>query len=71
MKNMPTAQGVDATPVTALKGVGPRNAEKLAKIGIMTVQDIRFHLPFRYQGPNPDYASGQLETDVIRRWWRA
>ncbi|WP_241086562.1 ATP-dependent DNA helicase RecG [Candidatus Vondammii sp. HM_W22] len=46
---MPTAQGVDATPVTALKGVGPRNAEKLAKIGIMTVQDILFHLPFRYQ----------------------
>ncbi len=49
LKNMPTAQGVDATPVTALKGVGPRNAEKLAKIGIMTVQDILFHLPFRYQ----------------------
>ncbi|MCW8906018.1 MAG: ATP-dependent DNA helicase RecG [Sedimenticola sp.] len=36
-------------PVTALKGVGPRNAEKLARIGVSTVQDILFHLPFRYQ----------------------
>ncbi|WP_288106002.1 ATP-dependent DNA helicase RecG [Sedimenticola sp.] len=36
-------------PVTALKGVGSRNSEKLAKIGIRTVQDILFHLPFRYQ----------------------
>lgn len=40
---------LDKMPVTALKGVGPRNAEKLAKIGITSVQDILFHLPFRYQ----------------------
>ena len=36
-------------PVTALKGVGPRNADKLSAIGIRTVQDVLFHLPFRYQ----------------------
>ena len=36
-------------PVTALEGVGLRNAEKLAKMGIQTVQDVLFHLPFRYQ----------------------
>lgn len=41
--------GLDQMPVTALKGVGSRNSEKLAKIGIRTVQDILFHLPFRYQ----------------------
>jgi ATP-dependent DNA helicase RecG len=41
--------GLDATPVTRLKGVGPRNAERLAKIGIETVQDVLFHLPSRYQ----------------------
>ena len=35
--------------VTALKGVGVRNAERLAKIGVQTVQDVLFHLPFRYQ----------------------
>ena len=41
--------GLDSMPVTALKGVGPRNAEKLARVGVSTVQDILFHLPFRYQ----------------------
>ncbi len=36
-------------PVTTMKGVGPRNAERLDKIGISTVQDVLFHLPARYQ----------------------
>ncbi|HHH39362.1 MAG TPA: ATP-dependent DNA helicase RecG [Sedimenticola sp.] len=42
-------EGLDVMPVTALKGVGPRNAERLARIGIETVQDVLFHLPLRYQ----------------------
>ncbi len=37
------------TPVTALKGVGPKNAERLRKLGIDSVQDLLFHLPIRYQ----------------------
>jgi ATP-dependent DNA helicase RecG len=36
-------------PVTRLKGVGPALAEKLKKLGIESVQDILFHLPFRYE----------------------
>ena len=36
-------------PVTALKGVGEKVAERLAKIGIKQVQDLLFHLPLRYQ----------------------
>ena len=36
-------------PVTLLKGVGARNAEKLAKLGISSLQDLLFHLPLRYQ----------------------
>lgn len=38
-----------STPVTQLKGVGAAQAEKLARLGIHTLQDVLFHLPFRYQ----------------------
>jgi ATP-dependent DNA helicase RecG len=37
------------TPLTALKGVGPAQAEKLAKLGLSSIQDVLFHLPARYQ----------------------
>ena len=36
-------------PVQFVKGVGPKRAEQLAKIGIATVDDLLFHLPFRYE----------------------
>jgi ATP-dependent DNA helicase RecG len=36
-------------PITRLKGVGARNADKLARLHIETVQDLLFHLPLRYQ----------------------
>ncbi len=36
-------------PVTELKGVGPKQAEKLAALGLNTLQDLLFHLPLRYQ----------------------
>jgi ATP-dependent DNA helicase RecG len=35
--------------VTTLKGVGPSMAERLQKLQIRSVQDLLFHLPFRYQ----------------------
>jgi len=36
-------------PVTMIRGVGPRKAERLARLGIHSVQDVLFHLPCRYQ----------------------
>ncbi len=36
-------------PVTALRGVGSRIAEKLQDLGIETIQDLLFHLPSRYE----------------------
>ena len=36
-------------PVTTLKGVGPGMASKLEKIGLVSVQDLLFHLPLRYE----------------------
>ncbi|WP_456412094.1 ATP-dependent DNA helicase RecG [Thiolapillus sp.] len=43
------SDALSALPVTALKGVGPKSAERLARLGIRQVQDILFHLPLRYQ----------------------
>ena len=36
-------------PVTALKGVGDALAQRLAKLGVETVQDMLFLLPLRYE----------------------
>ncbi len=36
-------------PCETLPGVGPTLAGKLAQCGIHTVQDLLFHLPYRYQ----------------------
>ena len=36
-------------PVSTLSGVGPRTAERLSKIGVVSIQDLLFHLPLSYQ----------------------
>jgi len=38
-----------STQVQLIKGVGPRNAEALKKRGVETVEDLLYHLPFRYE----------------------
>ncbi|KKO17819.1 MULTISPECIES: ATP-dependent DNA helicase RecG [Pseudomonas] len=47
-------------PVTVLKGVGEAMAEKLAKVGLETLQDVLFHLPLRYQDRTRVVPIGQL-----------
>src|SRR5262245_44313443 len=37
------------SPVQYAKEVGPRRAEQLRKFGIETVEDLLYHLPFRYE----------------------
>jgi len=36
-------------PVTYVRGVGPRVADVLAGKGILTAEDLLYHLPFRYE----------------------
>lgn len=42
-------QLLDGVPLTALSGVGAAIAVKLSRIGINNVQDLLFHLPYRYE----------------------
>ena len=44
-----TTQLTLTTNATYLKGVGPKLAERLQKINLLTIQDLLFHLPFRYE----------------------
>ena len=37
------------TPVTYVRGVGPRVAASLSARGIVTAEDLLYHLPFRYE----------------------
>ncbi len=37
------------TPLRFLKGVGPKRAGELEKFGLKTVEDLLYHLPFRYE----------------------
>ncbi len=38
-----------ATPIQFLKSVGPKRAELLEAAGLSTVEDILYHLPFRFE----------------------
>ena len=37
------------TPIFELKGIGPRSLLLYENLGIYTVKDLLFHIPFRYQ----------------------
>lgn len=37
------------TPILEIKGVGKIQSERLEKLGIYTVRDLLFHIPFRYR----------------------
>ena len=38
-----------STPLQFLKGVGPRKAADLKRAGLVTVEDLLYRLPFRYE----------------------
>ncbi|PHS72392.1 MAG: ATP-dependent DNA helicase RecG [Cycloclasticus sp.] len=40
---------LDDLPITQLKGVGEKVAEKLKRLNITSIADVLFHLPFRYE----------------------
>jgi ATP-dependent DNA helicase RecG len=68
-----------ATPLGNLKGIGPKRAEELRERGLVTVEDLLFHLPFRYEDRSrflpiaslaPGFRAtvrGRVRTAVLRR----
>ena len=55
---------LDQVNVRELKGVGPKMADKLAGLGIHTVQDLLFHLPLRYQDRTRITPIGALQPGI-------
>ena len=55
-----------AQGVRYLKGVGPRVAEKLEKLGILTQRDLLFHLPLRYEDRTTVTPIGALQPGSRR-----
>jgi ATP-dependent DNA helicase RecG len=51
-------------PVTYLKGVGPRRAEALRRLGIVTAGDLLFHVPHRYEDASTVSPISSLEPGM-------
>ena len=50
--------------VTYLKGVGPRRAEALRRLGITTARDLLFHVPHRYEDASTVSPISSLEPGM-------
>jgi ATP-dependent DNA helicase RecG len=44
-----TADEVLATPLQFLKGVGPRRGADLERAGLVTIDDLLYRFPLRYE----------------------
>ncbi|WP_417879614.1 ATP-dependent DNA helicase RecG [Vibrio sp.] len=58
-------QILSAVPLTSLSGVGAKVAEKLAKIGLHSIQDLLFHLPLRYEDRTRVYPIAKLHAGLF------
>ncbi len=51
-------------PAQYLKGVGPRRAEQLDRLGIRTARDLLYHVPRRYEDASTVASIGSLEVGM-------
>jgi len=61
-KGLPLNLTLDDLPITELKGVGEKVAEKLKRLNIISVADMLFHLPFRYEDRSQVVPIGSLQA---------
>ncbi len=62
-------QPLKDTPVQYVKGVGPRRAQLLEKLGVRTLEDLLYYFPWRYEDRKNfkkirDLTYGNLETII-------
>ncbi|HEU4603702.1 MAG TPA: ATP-dependent DNA helicase RecG [Steroidobacteraceae bacterium] len=60
----PPASAPELRPVTSLRGVGESLAERLAKLGVATLQDLLFLLPLRYEDRTQIIPLGALQAGM-------
>ena len=54
-----------STPIQFVKRVGERIAQDLAKRGVLTVEDLLYHLPFRYEDRLNIKPIAELEANTM------
>ncbi|HEY8517972.1 MAG TPA: ATP-dependent DNA helicase RecG [Candidatus Binatia bacterium] len=59
-----------SAPITSVAGVGPQRAAELERFGLHTVEDLLYHLPFRYDDRRSlrrarDLRPGEAATTVL------
>ena len=53
-------------PLFRLTGIGPRQAQRLEKLGLSTVRDLLFHLPRRYDDTRTTVSLRALQPGVVQ-----
>lgn len=53
-----------SSPVRYLKGVGPYKSEQLARLGIKTIRDAFFYLPYRYENRTSPCKIAELKINT-------
>ena len=53
-------------PLQRITGIGPRQAQKLEKLGLSTVRDLLFHLPRRYEDTRETVPLRALQPGIVQ-----
>ncbi len=64
-------EDVANAPLSVLAGVGPKREQEFAKFGLQRLEDVFYHLPFRYEDRRQvmttrDLRAGEMATLVVR-----
>ena len=52
--------------LTTLKGVGPEMAKKLEVMGLVRIEDVLEHVPFRYENYNSGTVTTAVHGDLVK-----